>query len=40
MNSPLRAPLASIVPENAPFTAEHYSGRAHGDYSEVFFAKG
>ncbi len=24
----------------APFTAEHYSGRAHGDYSEVFFAKG
>lgn len=23
----------------APFTAEHYSGRAHGDYSEVFFGK-
>lgn len=23
-----------------PFTAEHYSGRAQGDYSEVFFAKG
>ncbi len=23
----------------AAFTAEHYSGRAHGDYSEVFFAK-
>ena len=22
----------------APFTAEHYSGRAHGDYSEKFFA--
>jgi hypothetical protein len=22
-----------------PFTAEHYSGRAHGDYSEVFFGK-
>lgn len=24
----------------APFTAEHYSGRAHGDYSEKFFAGG
>ena len=23
----------------APFSAEHYSGRAHGDYSEVFFGK-
>jgi hypothetical protein len=24
----------------APFSAEHFSGRAHGDYSETFFAKG
>ncbi len=24
----------------APFTAEHYSGRAHGDYCEKFFAGG
>ncbi|MGE3691083.1 MAG: nuclear transport factor 2 family protein [Novosphingobium sp.] len=23
----------------APFSAEHFSGRAHGDYSEVFFGK-
>jgi SnoaL-like domain len=23
----------------APFSAEHYSGRAHGDYSELFFGK-
>jgi hypothetical protein len=22
-----------------PFSAEHFSGRAHGDYSEVFFGK-
>ena len=24
----------------APFSAGHYSGRAHGDYSEVFFGTG
>jgi hypothetical protein len=24
----------------APFSAEHFSGRSHGDYSEVFFAMG
>ena len=23
-----------------PFSAEHFPGRAHGDYSEVFFGKG
>ena len=23
----------------APFSAEHYSGRAVGDYSETFFGK-
>ena len=42
MNSPLRTPLASIVPENAPFTPEQrvwlngfFAGLLDGDVSAL-----